>query len=319
MKNLLQHTADIEQLDDLPNRSKIPKDSRRGYRGRAWRSSYPHNKVLRFLESRVGKFWNDVYSEFCHLDWLPDGHKTREQLSWNVVFETVMKDGKVHYIEEGSGDVKLLENHWRRSNLFYVHPVNQKLCRVEKKKQQNPEKPKTLIVLGNYHQLLKVKGVWYEVRGEKKDKNSDIIEKNGLKYRIIPDKDLPPIHERKFAWGVGKNSKDTNYFDSNYQIIDGKVVRPVQNNDRYERRQVEPREAMIDLRDYSDRVFGYSYGLPDYNTVKITLYRQLTSKELKRHGIKNDIQSLPTKKCPKCGGFECVLHKAKEEMNKRLW
>lgn len=319
---MLQHSADIESLDDLPRRSKIPKDSRRGYRGRAWRSSYPHNKVLRFLESRVGRYWNDVYSEFCHLDWLPEGHKSRDTLSWNVIFETTMKDGKVHFIEEGSGDIKPLEEHWRNSNnLFYIHPTSQKLLKVSKKKQPEVKKPELYRILGNWHQLVKVKGIWYEVKGERKDKENekDIIEKNGLHYRIIPEKELPPVHERNFAWGKGKNAKDINYFDNNYMIVDGHVVKPIQSHNVsiYSGRDIGPKDLMINLGGDSYSWF-YNNNL-NYNSIKITLYRQLTTKELKRHGLKNDIQDLPTKKCPKCGGFDCILHKTKEELAKLRW
>lgn len=325
MKNLLQHSVDVDSFDELPNRSKIPKDSRRGYRGRAWRSTYPHNKVLRFLESRVGHYWNDVFSEFCHLEWMPEGHKTKEQLSWNVIFETTMKDGVVHFIEEGSGDILPLEKHWRNRNMFYIHPTTQRLCRVEKKKEETVNKPEKIKILGNYHQLVKVKGFWYEVKGEPKDENksANIIEKNGLHYQVIPEKDLPPIHERNFAWGKGKNAKDINYFDNHYMIVDGKVVKPVQRNTRsyYDGNQIGPKDPMVNLEDgIAGYYHPYNYGRRwNYDSIKITLYRQLTTKELKRHGLKNDTQPLPTKKCPKCGGFDCILHKTKEDLEKLRW
>ena len=58
MKNLAE--KDIEAVEELPSRAKVrPPDGGWGH----YNDDYPWNKVDRFLHSRVGKKWDDVYSE----------------------------------------------------------------------------------------------------------------------------------------------------------------------------------------------------------------------------------------------------------------
>ena len=90
MSNLA--TKDTDTLDELPLRDKVrAHDGHRHY----WGSDYPYNKVRRFITSRVGQYWNDVFSEFCHLDWVPRQYKTKEQISRIVELNTFLKDRKV--------------------------------------------------------------------------------------------------------------------------------------------------------------------------------------------------------------------------------
>jgi hypothetical protein len=92
---------------------------------------YRWRMVSRFLQSRVGSFWNDVYSEVCvnkdndvHFDSLKRNIKSYVQT------ETFMNDGKVCAFDYRKRIVEVQFNvFWR--NEFYVHPVTGKLCCTE--------------------------------------------------------------------------------------------------------------------------------------------------------------------------------------------
>jgi hypothetical protein len=280
MKNLAKLLDDsIDYVDNLASRDKIrpPKDGRDHYKGR----DYPYNKVRRFLESRIGKKWDSVFSEFVHLSWIKDEEKTREKIGWDVVFDTLMKDGKVWFVEEGSGDVKPIADYRWGGGTFYVHPITKCLSYQPKKKtdfvkKHREEEAKTLRILGDYHQLVKVNGIWHEVKGE--PVKSEIIEIDGLHYRPLIGLPLP-----------SKTCK----------VINGEMYMGCPRDDR---KTIGPRERMMEENDPYYRRNYYRIS-KNYDSVKITHCRQLNSKELKKHGLKNDVKPITHKKCEICGNY----------------
>src|SRR5208283_1718072 len=174
MKNLANLIDDsIEYIDNLPSRDKVrpPKDGHDHYKG----EDYPWKKVYRFLVSRVGRPWDWVFSEYVHLDWIPHQYKTQEQISHSVRFNTFMRDGKVwffdKYLSNNERQIEDCGGCWCHSDIFYVHPETKILCyykpkKVNYRKLQQKKLDKKLRILGNYHQLYKQNGIWYEVKAE---------------------------------------------------------------------------------------------------------------------------------------------------------
>lgn len=292
MKNL--SNIDIEKIEKLPQKSKVRFES--DFDRRSYRWDFPWNKVHRFLVSRTGKKWDEIFSEYVHLEWIPTQYRNQHQMRNMVVFDTFMKEGKIWYYENrghfvystsdknkgGVNNEHLIEdyNAWR-GECFYIHPTTKILCfhkRIPKsdyKKKQSELTAKTFRVLGNYHQLVKVYGTWYEVKG--KPTPSDIFEYKGLHYKYI---------------------KTCNLVDDNYIKIDGKLAVPVSYG-RYRDKSIGPRECMVSgiCKNFPYNFDGDS---KDYHSIKLTLYRQLNSKQLKKYGLTNDLKGFE-KRCEKCG------------------
>ena len=300
MKNLANLIEDsIEYVDNLPSRDKVrpPKDGRDHYKG----EDYPWKKVYRFLTSRVGRPWDHVFSEFVHLDWIPRQYKTENQIAHSVLFNTFMRDGKVWYFDKYlSNNERQLEDcggYWRHSELFYIHPVTKLLCyykpkKIDYKKRMAKEEAKTFRILGDYHQLVKIKGIWHEVKGEPIE--SDIVVIDGLHYRKVKTKPLPQPPTMTFFGRKVVPDKPP------YKMVDGKYLVPVDYRWRDENK-IGPKDRLID-DDYKDSIWRRL----DYHSVKITLYRQLNHKELKKHGLKNDVK-IVGKPCKVCGNVNCLL------------
>jgi len=310
MKNLLQHTDSFEKLEELPNRERValPGGAWGRYKGR----DYPYNKVRRLLESRIGVKWDDVFSEYVHLSWIKDEDKTREKIGWEVVFDTVMKDGKVCYLDEGWGCLRPVSEHRWKQGTFYVHPVTKCLGYAKPEKKDREKKPETYRILGNYHQLIKINGFWHEVKGKAVESESDLVVVDGLHYRKV--KTLPasrqmepavyPPFPQKF-FGRNVITKVTKYkkTDDGYYLIPEPVG--YYNKRSAQDEKIGPRDLMIFNHDgtYWGR---YNVRRKLENSVKITLERQLSSKELKKYGLKNDIKPIRGIHCKVCGNENCT-------------
>ena len=316
MKNLAE--KDIEAVEELPSRVKVrPPDGGWGH----YNDDYPWNKVNRFLLSRVGRNWDDVYSEFHSLEWVPARHKNLEQLEHNILFHTFMKDGKVWYFDKYLSDserpIDELDTpnsyYYSRDDVFYIHPETKILLYKKKKshasyiKRKSAEEAKTFRVLGDYHQLLKLRGTWFEVKGH--PVKDEVIKVDGLHYREVPLKPWQKIINGKLVSEIvptsemvrGRIIPEKTY----YKIWQGKLLEPVKTpyGYRYRNRDCDigPRDRMI-----SDGVYSFQTRRANNDSVKITLYRQLSSKELKKYGLKNDIKGFPRgKRCDVCGGYDC--------------
>lgn len=293
MKNLLSK-IEREKLDDLPTKDKIRIPADRWGR---YRQDYPHTKVWRFFRSQVGHNWDEVYSKYCKLDWIPKQYKNMEQVRWVVTVDTFLKDGKVCFIDRFSGE-STVESTYYHKEVLYVHPETKTLClysgkHVDWKKKRAEEEAKTLKILGDYHQLLKLNGIWYEVKGEPVKPN--IVKIDGLHWRITDRK--PSFFTRTCIFN-GKVFSEIIPPDGPYKIIDGKIAYPCSEPSPYNR-TVGPKDRMI--KDNVKRPV-WTWRDVDTNSVKIILFKQLNHKELKYHGLTNDTPVDGTV-CKKCGGI----------------
>lgn len=322
MKNLLYENPD--KVDELPSRANIPLGGSKWGRYKGYR--YPYQKVHRFLLSRVGQNWDKVFSEYVHLKWIHDEEKTREKIGHAVESKTFMKNNEIWYYTNNSWFTcgMVYSNEHRITDypneMFYVHPTTKILCykkstRNESKKKELEERDSKLVILGDYHQLIKVKGFWYEVKGKPVTPTSDIVVIDGLHYKkvkTLPETKQtatsvrPPFPQTFFGRKVVEETPKYKKTDDGYYLIP-------HTEPYYYRSHSQPigkRDAMMDLTDRRD---GYPYytGGKDYRSVKITLYRQLNSKDLKKFGLKNDPIVLIKPACSVCGGVDCYQHNKK--------
>lgn len=162
----------IDKAEELPKRDKI---FLRGwdYWDRHSEKDYPWKKVRRFLISREGVFWDSVASEFLKLDWVPVKYRIYSRLLKHVEIHTFLKNKEIYCYDTspflGKSEFKISEHPFRE--VFFVHPVDRTLCYYQAHKYNWKEivKEKQLKycrVLGDFHQLVKINNIWYEVKGD---------------------------------------------------------------------------------------------------------------------------------------------------------
>jgi len=279
MKDLLNREHDVEKIAELPHREKMQMRDHRYRHG----YSYPANKIERFLKSNIGVNWDVVYSKYIAADWVPEYYKNLETIKWDVVVDTFIKNGEVYYLDTRDGiDCHIDTHFYYKTGKFYVHPVTKLLCKQKPRKEIKKKKEETYRILGNYHQLVKIDGIWHELKGEPLKSESDEVVIDGLHYNIV-----------KF---VREGDR--------HRILDGKILiptpRPYDFGGNY--KKIGPRDLMVDVR--KDRSHLYSYSKYNYGSIKITLDRQLNHKELRKYGLVNDMPPVK-KRCDICGMLGC--------------
>ena len=145
---------DIEQLETLPTRSKMKEVSDWDYH-----SDYPWKRLDKWFRAQVGRLSDQVYSDFHFLSWVPRKYKTLEYYTRHVETNIVIENGKFRVI--GHGREYFLPTF---CDTLYVHPISKLICLSPKVKAARVKKEKTFILLGVYHHLEKVNGIWYEFK-----------------------------------------------------------------------------------------------------------------------------------------------------------
>lgn len=167
---------------------------------------------------------------------------------------TFRRGRKIYYFTEYTNKERCIDDGaWGRHALLYLHPETRILCVAQRQSKSaykavtKAERNAKVRILGDYHQLYKLAGTWYELKAE-----------------IVPDDSLLINKERKGPRSILLELNGSSWYDINRRT--------------------------------------------KFPFVKIVLKRQLNSKELKHHGLKNDAKILGGKRCEKCGGFDCLLH-----------
>lgn len=138
-----------------------------------------YRPIMRFLESAVGRPWDEVYAEICS-SLLAKNYVTNELKNYikdSVEINTFLnEDGKVYYnAKHGYGhyiDLKTKLNAVRpiedSFNSVYVCPETKILKRIPKKKYRiKTVKEKTLHNINETQVCIKIQGIWYLVELEK--------------------------------------------------------------------------------------------------------------------------------------------------------
>ena len=157
--------------------------------------------LKRWLQSQVGRPWNDVYSQACAVikpDSIIRAHVKTHLLQF-VQRDTLMHDGKVCALETGYGGrgiVPVEELSGRCRNLFFVHPetgllqiVPQLSRRIFKAHQ--PKMPITLRWIARNIALQQIRGLWYECHFEAVPVNVRFRAYDHALERIVIRNDLP--------------------------------------------------------------------------------------------------------------------------------
>lgn len=177
MKNLLQH-LDIEQIEELPNRERNHDYSWEN--DDYWGKDFPYRRVIRWIESQEGNHIDSVIHKFVNLKWLLPVYRTLDQLRRKIEMDTFIEGGKVCFYSSycywrNDKSYRIVDD--EMSKIIYVHPETRLVCvhrpptKESWKKLEQKKLDKKLRILGDYHQLYKQNGIWYEVKAEKIDRN----------------------------------------------------------------------------------------------------------------------------------------------------
>lgn len=131
--------------------------------------------LRRLLRSKVGQYWDDIYSELCQR---LDTNKMIGQhvLShvWDYVEPNVLLVDGVPYRRCHQRYKQKQLGYWRDE--FFVHPDTGILCLVEKapKEKKSSNQRDDLIVIDSYHQYRKLNDIWYLITIQDLPSMSDV-------------------------------------------------------------------------------------------------------------------------------------------------
>lgn len=137
---------------------------KRGSNHRAGRySNYRIAPIARFLRSKVGQKWDDVYSEFAQV--CDPRSKPQADLLEHVGPEGWMVEHNCQIIDDIPCDSKGLPLRGGCWGVFYIHPETKTLEIVEnRRKVQNSRwKPKPFVKIDELNQYHNIDGIWYRV------------------------------------------------------------------------------------------------------------------------------------------------------------
>lgn len=173
-----------DDLETMPKKERFRKNPDKWYSG--W--NFPYRRVHRWIESKVGNHIDDVISEYVNAEWIPLEFRQRHNLYRYLQCHTFLVNGKVCY-HDGSPyylrkeiPYNIVENQGTKT--FYVDPTTRKVCVFYPKsrkwdttlwKQQQMMK---LVILGDYHQYNFHDGIWYEIKAEPCQYQTDIANYN---------------------------------------------------------------------------------------------------------------------------------------------
>lgn len=134
--------------------------------------------LMRFLDSRVGRPWDDVYSEACKVikpNSTVKNHVKVHLLQMVEQHTFLGDDGKAYYVPEFylGRDSKFgavcLEETRSRMNQFYVCPVTRNLLKSKRipeldwNKREVEKQAKVLRVITDTTEIRKIEGIWYHI------------------------------------------------------------------------------------------------------------------------------------------------------------
>lgn len=126
--------------------------------------SYEYRPIRNFLNSRVGKNWDDIYSEMSKEFSGYTGSILKDAINFHVTF-------KVYLDENGEwrdSQDRRIEPSFSSWTQFFVHPKTNALCKIagDRERYRRKKYPKTIVQL-NGKRYYKFEEIWYEVEVEK--------------------------------------------------------------------------------------------------------------------------------------------------------
>ena len=148
----------IEKLDELPSR-----ESSKEVKGWYDRNQdLPWRKGRRWVESKVGKTFNEAFSEWVHLEWVPERYRNKEGFH--------LFAAETCFYHKTTGELLGRWGYPLYSGALYVDPTTNIICQVKRKKtkswraRRKEEEEKYSRILGPWHQFAKMNGIWYEIQ-----------------------------------------------------------------------------------------------------------------------------------------------------------
>jgi hypothetical protein len=161
-----------EELENLPRCEKFHDYS--WDNDNYWGKGLPWARLRRWVEGQKGRNVDSVFHDFVNLKWLLPEYRTKEQFCRHIEIHTFLEDGKVCYHDSfclyGRKPHYVVEDEAVKT--IYVHPTTRLICvhrpptRKGYRSRYQAERDAKLRVLGDYHQLYKKDGIWYEVKAE---------------------------------------------------------------------------------------------------------------------------------------------------------
>jgi len=167
-------TKDTDNLEELPGREKFTDHSRE-----RWHDGFPYKRIRRWIQSCVGRNIDDVIHDFVHLNWVDVEDRRASTLRRYIEFDTFLKNDEVYYytecgmlnkynnysncvsVKSGSGKTIYVDPTTKMVSVC-VHPSNKNTWQLSRKQYFESK----CRILGDYHQLCNIDGIWYEIKGE---------------------------------------------------------------------------------------------------------------------------------------------------------
>lgn len=153
--------------------------------------------LRRFLRSKVGQPWNQVYSELCQR--LDSNTVTGQHVLdhvWDYVEQHVELISGIPYHKSGWECGQPLGRCWRDD--FYVHPETGILCLAPPRpwKPQTPEPRTDVVILDDFRQYHKINDIWYLITFKTFPCLSETSVRDVLQG-VITDKDAKTIKGKR--------------------------------------------------------------------------------------------------------------------------
>ena len=159
----MEHFSDelVAKLENLPEKEGL--HTNQWGRGRV----FPYRKSKKWIESKVGKNFDVVFSEFVKLEWIPVAHRNLEGFGFSVELNIIEYIDGIPYCR-GWGMLPV--------NPGRLYVDQQKIIRkMPKTKKANWKSlyqkriAENFIFLEDYVQIAKSDGIWYMVEVKEKD------------------------------------------------------------------------------------------------------------------------------------------------------
>jgi hypothetical protein len=220
---------------DMPSAKEPMRRKGRGFYAKSLNENL--SPLWNFLESRVGRNWNDVYSEI-RKNLNPNSAVQMhivQHLRQAVVVNTLIIDGVVGhypmYMRYLRGGFESLEKTSSRySHQFYVHPETHLLCVSPRFSRPNRKKrAPTKYQIDTFHQYRLIDDIWYALKLEViPNKLADkAAYANGAKYYRqdiykwdFTHLDFSRVEDLLFPNGINDNKREREYGYANFRCVE---------------------------------------------------------------------------------------------------
>jgi hypothetical protein len=141
--------------------------------------------LYQWLQSHVGEYWDDVYSELCQILDITtlSGQHIVSHVWGYVERNTVLIDGVPYRKSREFYNRALPLGYWYKQ--LYVHPETGILCLAKRIPQVPEKKPDDFVFIDPYHHYQKINDLWYAIEladYEPLGANADKSSGDGHKY-----------------------------------------------------------------------------------------------------------------------------------------